>query len=308
MTGRPGSGAGPVRPAVQGAVAKIILDGELFAALRAGEFGRLAARLALTPDDVSVLRGISVSGLAHYRNTVQAKHLQHARAVLPVSIGVAVACLGAEAVREDLWARAPLPYRPAARFWQAYLDLTARYLSSLAAESRPPWLPDLVRYEAMRAAGGGVGPAARPRPAAAMPAGATPAGGTPAVAGRSRPRLGDGELVTLADGVRVAAFDWDVIALYAGLRAGTEARELAPRPAAMLVAVCSSGWPAVREFRLAPGMFGVLNRCARPVRVTELVKEAAGRDPVPETVAGRVRTAVAGALDCGLLTREASVT
>jgi hypothetical protein len=306
MTRPPGRGAGPARPAVQGAVAKIILDGELFAALRAGEFDQLAARLALAPDVISALRGISVSGLAHYRHTVQAKHLQHARAVLPVSVGVAVAFLGAEAVREDLWARAPLPYRPAARFWQSYLDLTARYLSGLAAESRPPWLPDLVRYEAMRAVGGGVGPAAGPGPAAGMPA--RTLARTPAGAGRSRPRVGDGDLVTLADGVRVAAFGWDVIALYAGLRAGTDVRELAPQPAAVLLAVCSSGWPAVREFRLAPGMFGVLNRCARPVRVTELVKEAAGRDPVPETVAGRVRTAVAGALDCGLLTREASVT
>lgn len=247
----------------QEAVTRILHDVELFDAVRRGDLADLARRLPLADGVLDVLRSIDVGGLEHHLRTIQAKHLKHVQGVLPVSMAVARERVGPDRLTEDFWTRAPLGFAPAAELLTVYLALGRAYVEGLP--SKPPWLADLVRFEAMRAGSATVAP---------------------------RGVVAEGRFQVGGD-VTLCAFDWDVVALFADLTAGREAGDPDRIHRRTRLAVRATGEFRSRVYRLGTATYELLRRCVRPACLDDLVRAAGGREDQVRTI---VTGAVAGQL------------
>jgi hypothetical protein len=247
---------------------EVLTSTELFRRLLDGDIDGLAGELVLSDEQAQSLRAINLSGVRRFRAILQEKHLRHAEAVLPRSLGCAQALHDRATVREALWTRAPLPADPLADLGRRYLPLAAGFLADPGFPV-PAWLSDVARYERMLAE-------LRMEPAG------EPDDGTYA-----------GSALRLAGGVRLEAFDWDVTTILPSLPG-----EVAAVPGA--VRLVGRALDRAVQVRKVNGVgFAVLDECRQPSAQDALISRVLAGDT--GTDADTVARFIAYALRMGLL-------
>jgi hypothetical protein len=283
---------------LQDALARVLAEPELLDQICAGPVHQVGGlmRFGLTADDLAGLAAIDATALRRFRHALQIKRVGMARFLLPVTTGTLVARSSLALVAERFWAAYP-PVRSAAPVESSRECVITDFLGfvrGLAPADRPAWLPDLARYEAMRAL-------LRCRP---------PSRGCPApAAGASDGRRLAGPdaldaVVCCADGVAFDSFGYDVVTLLHSLARPSGGPEASVRPQQCLVVARRPAGQGVQAWRLGQLAYRLLSECGTAARVSELVglltAPVAGRaSPAGrEQVVGLVRQALRAQILC----------
>lgn len=290
----------------QDAIARILTEPEFLEHAATGQYHVVRERFGLTEGETAALASVSPAALRRFRRVLQSKRLGMAESLVPVTVGILKASRGPERLAADFWiARPPVADDAAEAFRESIVRDFLAYTQSVAPAQRPHWLPDLARYEAMRAL-------LRCREPAGADGRAMSGASAPAVAVEPRAEalpdvlaLSDG-VVCLAPGVMLDRFEYDVVTLLPAL---AQARSAAgPDPAGpdpvgpdatshscQVVAWRRHACP-VQAWRLGPVAFEVLRACQPGARIRDIAEavEASGTAPprAREGTAGVIRQAL----------------
>jgi hypothetical protein len=245
---------------LQDAVAAVLAEPDLLEQMCGGLPPRLITglqRFGLTSGDMAELAAIDVPSLRRFRYGLQLKRVGMARSLMPVTAGVVLAGSSLDSVADRFWAACP-PVQggvPVEHFRESAINDFLGFVRDLPAAERPDWLPDLARYEAMRAL---------------LRCRAPSRGCDPAPGERTGSPGWLDVVVALADGVALDRFGYDVVTLLAALgEGGAWPDGIRPRPCT--VAARRPAGSAVQAWRLGPLAFQVLRACESRQRVSDLV-------------------------------------
>jgi hypothetical protein len=240
-------------------------------------------RFGLTSSDAATLAAIDPAALRRFRADLQVKRARMAKSLMPVTAAQLVALSSMDSLASRFWAAFP-PVRGNAEVEdsreRAIRDFRD-FVLGLPPAGRPEWLPDLARYEAMRAL-------SRCRAPGSQPAG--PA----AIAALARPTT----VVSLASGVHLGSFGYDVVTLLPYLAQGGTA-PAGERPEQCLVVTMRPPGAGVRAWRLGPLAFRLLQACATGRRPGDLAATLADRaGGTGGQAAGIIRQALQAGILC----------
>jgi hypothetical protein len=245
---------------LQDAVAAVLAEPELLEQICGGRPPRVIAKLQrfrLTPGDMAALAAIDMGSLRRFRYGLQLKRLGMARSLMPVTAGVVLARSSLDSVADRFWAGCP-PVQgnaPVEHFRESAVNDFLDFVRRLPEAERPDWLLDLARYEAMRA----LLRCRAPSHGCHMPANDR----------TGSPGLLD-VVVSLAHGVALDSFGYDVVTLLPGLDQGRDWPDDI-RPRLCTVVARRPVGSAVQAWRLGPLAFRVLRACESEQRVNDLV-------------------------------------
>jgi hypothetical protein len=244
--------------AVQDAVARILADPEPFALL-AGQQVALGERYGLTDGQAAALAAVSPAAIERFRRVLRLKRLSMAESLLPVTAGVLRSGHSAASLAADFWrVRPPVGADSANEEFREKIvcDLLG-YVTDSQPAQRPDWLPDLARYEAMRALLRCRQPAVEvylPVPAAGL--------------------ADDADLydvvVCRVPGVVLDSFGYDVMTLLPALAAAGNAAHPDPAQCSCHVVAWRRPRGPVQAWRLGPLAFEALAVCGTAMAVRDI--------------------------------------
>jgi hypothetical protein len=271
---------------LQDALARVLAQPHLLDQLCFGQPADTAAGLrqfGLTSSDAATLAAIDPAALRRFRADLQLKRARMAKSLMPVTTAQLVALSSMDSLASGFWAAFP-PVRGNAEvedFRESAIRDFRDFVLGLPPAGRPEWLPDLARYEAMRAL-------LRCRAPGGQPA------GPDAIAALTRPAT----VVSLARGVDLGAFGYDVVTLLPYLaQSGTAPADLQPEQC-LVVTVRPPG-AGVRAWRLGPLAFRLLQACATGRQVGDLAATPAACRP--DGTGGQAAGIIRQALQAGIL-------